>query len=288
MRYKSQYYLLRGILYILISTFAFAWMNLLARYLSDLHPLQVVFFRAFGTFVILFPYMLYKKVSILGTHRAWLTIRGVVGFLSIALFFWVIQRIPLGSAISIRYVAPAFSVLLAVIFLKEKVKIWQWIGLLLAIVGVFVLKGSDMRIDGLSFVLIMVSAVLLGIVFTMLRYLGSKEHFLTIINYFMVACMLGSLAFLHKWQMPTDNEWIWLGTIGLFGLVGQVFMTKAFQEAETNVIAPFKYMELLYALLLGSIFLEETYAYYALIGMSLIVVGMILNVMIVKKKEKSS
>lgn len=261
-------------------------MNLLARYLSDLHPLQVVFFRAFGTFAILFPYMLYKKVSILGTHRTWLTIRGVVGFLSIALFFWVLQRIPLGSAISIRYIAPAFSVLLAVIFLKEKVRTWQWIGLLMAIIGVFVLKGSDMRIDGLSFILILASAILLGTVFTMLRYLGSKEHFLTIINYFMVACMLGSLAFLHKWRMPSGNEWIWLGTIGLFGLVGQVFMTKAFQEAETNIIAPFKYMELLYALILGSIFLEETYANYAIIGMALIVLGMILNVLMVQKKRE--
>ena len=97
-------------------------MNLLARYLSELHPLQVVFFRALGTFVFIFPYMLYKRVPILGTHRVWLTIRGVVGFLSLAAFFIVIQRIPLGSAISIRYIAPAVSVVLAVLFLKEKSK----------------------------------------------------------------------------------------------------------------------------------------------------------------------
>ena len=38
----------------LIAAFAFAWMNLLAKYLDTFHPLQVVFFRAFGTFIFLY------------------------------------------------------------------------------------------------------------------------------------------------------------------------------------------------------------------------------------------
>ena len=46
----------------LIAAFAFAWMNLMAKYLQGFHPLQVVFFRAFGTFIFIFPYMIYKKV----------------------------------------------------------------------------------------------------------------------------------------------------------------------------------------------------------------------------------
>jgi len=41
----------------LLAAFAFAWMNLLAKYLNDFHPLQVVFFRATGTFVFIFPYL---------------------------------------------------------------------------------------------------------------------------------------------------------------------------------------------------------------------------------------
>ena len=265
-------------------------MNLLARYLSELHPLQVVFFRALGTFVFIFPYMLYKRIPILGTHRVWLTIRGVVGFLSLAAFFIVVQRIPLGSAISIRYIAPAVSVILAVLFLKEKVNLWQWISLAIALLGVFILKGTDMRIDELSFFLVLLSAVLVGAVFTMIRYLGPKEHYLTIINYFMVISILGSLFFINQWRMPNSTEWLWVGCIGIFGLIGQIFMTRAFQEAETNTIAPFKYMELVYALLLGWLLLDETHGYIALFGMALIIVGMVLNVSIIKRRavKKSS
>jgi len=278
--------LVKGIIYILIATFAFAWMNLLAKYLSDLHPLQVVFFRAMGTFIFIFPFMLRKRIPIVGKNVFWLSMRGIIGFISLAAFFIVIQRIPLGPAISIRYIGPFFSVILAVLFLKEKVKFWQWISLLIAIAGVFVLKGADFRIDGLSFALALLSAVLVGGVFTMVRYLGPKEHALTIINYFMVASILGSLFFVEHWRMPIGQEWLWVSAIGVFGLIGQVFMTRAFQLADTNTIAPFKYMELVYALILGLVFLKEEHTSIALIGMTLIIIGMVLNVLIKNRAAK--
>ncbi len=262
-------------------------MNLLARYLSEMHPLQVVFFRALGTFAFIFPYMLYKRIPIIGKEVFWLSVRGIIGFISLAAFFMVIQRIPLGSAISIRYIGPAFSVILAVIFLKEKVKPLQWFCLFIAIVGVFILKGADLRIDEGSFLLALLSAVLVGAVFTLVRYLGPKEHALTIINYFMVTSIIGSLFFINNWRMPEGNEWTWVILIGIFGLVGQVFMTRAFQLADTNTIAPFKYMELIYALGLGLIFLDEDHSYIALLGMLLIIIGMVLNVYAKNGSQKS-
>ncbi|MEM7187267.1 MAG: EamA family transporter, partial [Bacteroidota bacterium] len=94
--------------------------------------------------------------------------------------------------------------------------------------------------------------------------------------------------FLQHWRMPVGEEWIWVATIGIFGLLGQVFMTLAFQQAETNLIAPFKYMELVYALLLGLVFLEEEYSFLALIGMTLIVLGMVLNVYSKNRSRKDS
>ncbi len=273
----------KGIVYMLIAAFAFAGMNLLAKYLNSFHPLQVVFFRAFGTFVFIFPYMIYKKVPVIGTHIFWLSSRGLLSFVSLALFFIVIQRIPLGSTVALRYTAPIFSVILAYFFLKEKVKIWQWFSLLLSIAGAFVMKGVDYRIDTLSFILIMGSSLLVGGVFTIIRYLGSREHFLTIINYFMVFSILGSLFFIHRWRMPIGQEWIWVCSIGVLGLIGQVFLTRSFQLAETNIVAPIKYMELVYALLFGFFLFDEQYGFWPLMGMTLVVLGMLLNVWVKRK-----
>ncbi|WP_282041466.1 DMT family transporter [Winogradskyella flava] len=273
----------RGIIYMFIATFAFAWMNLMAKYLQDFHPIQVVFFRAFGTFVFIFPYMIYKKISIIGKNVFWLSTRGVLSFISLVLFFKVVQDIPLGSAVALRYTAPIFSVILAFFFLKEKVKFWQWISLIIAIVGAFIMKGVDFRIDTSSFIFIMLSSLFVGGVFVIIRYLGSKEHHLTIINYFMVFSIVGSLFFIGKWRMPLGEEWLWISLIGTLGLVGQVFLTKSFQLAEASTVAPIKYMELVYALLFGFLLFDETYALWPIVGMLLVVFGMLLNIMIKRK-----
>ncbi|BAO75896.1 integral membrane protein, DUF6 [Winogradskyella sp. PG-2] len=259
-------------------------MNLMAKYLQDFHPIQVVFFRTFGTFIFIFPYMVYKKVPIAGKYVFWLSIRGILSFISLALFFKVVQDIPLGSAVALRYTAPIFSVILAFFFLKEKVKFWQWISLIIALIGAFIMKGVDFRIDTSSFTLIMLSSLFVGGVFVIIRFLGPKEHYLTIINYFMVFSIIGSLFFISKWRMPIGEEWLWISLIGTLGLVGQVFLTKSFQLAETSAVAPLKYMELVYALLFGFLLFGETYGLWPIIGMLLVVLGMLLNIIIKRNK----
>ena len=76
----------RPIPQILLASFAFAIMNTLAKNLETFHPLQVVFFRAMGTFIFIFPYMVYHKIPIIGTHVKFLLMRAVFGFISLASF----------------------------------------------------------------------------------------------------------------------------------------------------------------------------------------------------------
>lgn len=259
-------------------------MNAMAKDLSGMHPLQVVFFRAFGSFVFIFPYMLYRRISIVGNNPKLLLARSVVGVVSLATFFMGLQRIPLGSAVSIRYLGPIFGAVLAWFYLKERVSLLQWLSFGVAFSGVIFIKGFDLRIDYLSLGLVLTSAFFLGMVFVLIRYLSDKEHFLTIINYFMVVCMLVGLCFVSHWRFPLPEEWRSVVGIGIFGLFGQAFMTKAFQYSATSVLAPFKYMELVYALIMGYLFFGEGYAPLPMLGIVLIIVGMVMNIYGKEKK----
>ena len=268
----------KGLLYILLATFAFAIMNLLAKSLSQFHPMQVVFFRAFGTFVFIVPYMLVKNISLIGNRKGLLLFRSITGFLSLSTFFWAVQRIPLGSAISIRYVGPIFSTLLGFSILKEKVNLKQWISLLIAFSGVLLLKGIDTRVDLLTFILVLISALFVGIVFICIRLLTKTENVLTIIFYFMLVCVIGSLFFIAYWRMPVGIEWAYAITIGIFGLIGQVLMTLAFKYEEASTLAPFKYMELVYALVLTYFLFGEVHTPISILAMGIIIGGMIMSV----------
>jgi len=277
----------RGIAFILIATLSFAVMNVMAKALHDLHFMQVVFFRASGTFIFLFPYMVFKKIPLIGKNPKLLVIRAVTGLISLSAFFYAIQIIPLGAAISIRYVGPVFGAVLAFYFLKEKVTPLQWLSFVVAFSGVLLVKGFDLRVGYLGLSLSLLSAFFLGIVFVLIRYLATREHFMTIIIYFMSFSIFASLFFIPYWRMPTGNEWISVFWIGIFGLVGQLFMTKAFSFAEATVLAPFKYMEIVYALLMGFFIFGESYTLASLFGMLLIVSGMIWNVLAKAKSQPS-
>jgi len=268
----------KGIIYICVATFAFAWMNVIAKYLSDFHALQIVFFRAFGSFAVIFPYMIAKKVSLVGNNPKLLFLRGFLGLLSLSTFFMAIQLMPLGSAISIRYIGPIFGSALAIYFLKEKISKWQWLSFIIAFSGVLIIKGFDPRIPIIGFLFVIISAFFLGGIFVLIRYLGTREHYMTIILYFMLISMAGALFFIPYWRMPIGWEWWPVLSIGVVGAIGQIFMTQAFQLEETSVLAPFKYMELIYALLIGLVLFGEKYSWIVLLGMCMIIIGMVTNV----------
>ena len=268
----------QGIRYILFATLAFAVMNVMAKELSDFHPLQVVFFRAIGTWIFIFPFMVKHKIPIKGKNVKALLSRGIVGVLSLVCFFIAVQRIPLGSAISIRYLGPIFGAVMAYYWLREKVNWMQWLSFVVAFSGVILLKGFDIRIDYISLSLLLISAVLVGGVFVLIRYLSDKEHYLTIINYFMMCSLALSLCFMQHWRLPIGEEWYSVCGIGIFGLIGQIYMTRAFETEETSVLAPFKYMELIYAIIMGYIMFGETYELLPMMGIILIIGGMLSNV----------
>lgn len=173
---------------------------------------------------------------------------------------------------------PIFGAVLAFFLLKEKVSPLQWLSFLVAFSGVVVLKGFDLRISTYGLILTLLSAFFIGFVFVLIRYLATREHILTIINYFMVAAIASSLAFVHSWEKPCNDDWPYVILVGIFGLLGQIGMTKAFALEKATVLAPFKYMEIVYALVMGYLFWGESYTLWAAVGILLIVGGMLLNV----------
>ena len=268
----------KAIAYILIAVFSFSLMNICAKELSDFHAMQVVFFRAIGTFIFIFPYMLVKRIPLLGEHRKFLSMRAILGTASLAFFFMAIQRMPLGSAISIRYIGPIMGAVIALFWLKEKISLGQWLSFIIAFSGVLVIKGFEIRIEIIGFLMILTSAFLLGAVFALIRYLSTREHILTIINYFMISSLALSLIYFKEWRWPESSEWLPVISIGIFGLIGQVFMTKSFSLENASVLAPFKYMELVFAMIISYYLFGESYTFWPIVGMGLIVFGMAANV----------
>lgn len=269
----------------IISTLAFACMNALVKHLTHLSAFQIVFFRSVSSLFFTFGFLLKNNIPILGNQRKLLVLRGIVGVTSMTLFFMSTKYLPIGTAVSLRYMAPIFAAVFAIFFLKEKIKPFQWLFFALAFAGVIILKGFDTDLDTYGLVLIFISAVFSGLVYIVISKIGKGDHPVVVVNYFMViSTILGGLLSINNWINPKGIEWLMLFGLGLFGYFGQVYMTKAFQIASTNQVAPLKYLEVVFTLLLGVLLFSEVYTLYSLLGIMMIIFGLVLNALYKGKK----
>ncbi|WP_245893528.1 DMT family transporter [Polaribacter butkevichii] len=275
-----------AIFYMIFSVIAFSLMNAVVKYLNDFSAYQIVFFRSIGTLFFTMPLILKAKIPILGTHKKLLFIRGLAGVISLTCFFQSLNYLAVGTAVSLRYTSPIFAAILAFIFLKEKIKPIQWFLFLLSFSGVLIIKGFGVDVDSIGIIFVLLSAISLGVIFVVIRKIGDKENPLVIINYFMVmAFVFGGIMSINHWRNPSLIEWLLLLSLGVFGYVGQLYMTKALQSHETNVIAPLKYLEVIFMIAIGAFWFGEIYNLWTLLGVFLIMFGLLYNIYIKNKKS---
>ncbi len=263
----------------ILSTVSFTVMNLLVKYLVGFSAYQLVFFRSIGTLFFTMPFLFYNKISILGNQKRLLIFRGLAGVTSMGLFFMSVEYLKIGSAVSLRYLSPIFATILAVIFLREKVKNIQWLFFLLAFFGVLIIKGFDADINSFGLLLIVLSALFSGVVYVLINKIGLRDHPVVIVNYFMwIATILGGILSVFNWKKtPEGIEWGLLLSLGVFGYFGQLFMTKAFQSQVTNKVVSLKYMEVIFTMIAGIFLFGDKYPLLSILGTAMVITGLVLN-----------
>ena len=87
---------------------------------------------------------------------------------------------------------------------------------------------------------------------------------------------------IYYWKNPNVNQLLLLSSLGIFGYIGQLYMTKAFQTNETNLLAPLKYLEIVFTIIIGVFWFQEVYNLYTILGIILILVGLIYNLVLKK------
>jgi drug/metabolite transporter (DMT)-like permease len=201
--------------------------------------------------------------------------RGLIGSVSMFGFFYTLTNIPFGTAVSLKYLSPLFVSFFAILFLKEEVKLSNWISSIVSLSGVIIIKGFDTRISSFDFSVGVISAIFGGLLYIVIKIIGNEDHPLVILNYFMaISTLLSSYFAIENWTNPLPLEWLGFLTIGIIGFIAQNYFTLSIQNAEkVNVVANFRYVEIAFALIIGYLIFDETYSLLNFTGIILIILG---------------
>jgi drug/metabolite transporter (DMT)-like permease len=223
----------------------------------------------------------------LGNNRKVLLFRGLCGAVALILYYETLQNIPLASAVTIGFLAPIFTTLLGIFIIGEKVYKLQWLFFLLAFGGVVLVQGVDTRVATFYFAIGIVATFFSGLAQNFIRKVNTQEHPLVIVFYFpLITTPITGVYSAFNWVAPQGWDWAVLISIGLFTQFAQYFMTKSIQLEELSRVSIIRYLGIVYALIFGYLFFDETYTVFAYAGMLLAVLGVILNLWYKQRKTK--
>jgi len=269
-----------GVKAMFLSTLSFAIANIIVKQVSHIPAMEVVFFRCLLATLFCLVGLKRAGADWRGSNHTLLLLRGLFGTTALYLFFTTVQNIPLASAMTIQYLSPIFTTIIAIFVLRESVKPIQWIFYAIAFSGVLLIERFDPRISLFYLVIGIVSAFCSGVAYNLVRSMKGKEHPLTVVLHFqLVGVIAGFISLFFEWRMPTDWDWLFLFLIGVFSQLGQIFLTNALQREAVAGVAIVNYSGLIYAVTIGWIVFGELQTVSSIMGMSLVVFGVLLSVL---------
>jgi len=250
----------RGMLWMAATGFIFVVMNTIMKYLShDLDPWLVGFLRyLLGAFVMVGPVLRLGK----GPRAFWPKasglqfVRGCFHAGGMILWFAALPLVTLAELTAIGFSGPLFICLGAALFLNERMSGARWTAVLLGFVGVLLVvkpwEGAGFAGISNGMLLMLASAPVFAGSFlvakALMRY--DRAEVVVLWQHLWVSVLLVGFA-LAYWANPDLRQWALLVLCGFLGAGGHYCMTRAFRVADISAVQPVKFLELVWAAILG-------------------------------------
>ncbi|MEO9864040.1 MAG: DMT family transporter [Yoonia sp.] len=270
-----------GIALKVISVCMFVCMASLIKATADsVPPGQAVFFRSFFALPIIFGWLAmrhelrdgWKTNNPLG--HFW---RGLIGTGAMGLGFTGLGLLPLPEVTAIGYAAPLLVVVFAAMFLDEKVGIFRLSTVALGMVGVLIVLSPRLSAalgvsETLGALVVFMGAVLAALAQVFVRKLVATEGTAAIVFWFTITSSILSLFTIPwGWAWPGWSAAALLICSGLFGGIGQIFLTSSYRYADASLVAPFDYTSMLLALGIGYFIFDEVPTATMLLGAAIVI-----------------
>ena len=266
-----------GVLFILGAALCFALMNLFVNLAGDLPVMQKVFFRNLIASVAVFFLLLFQKEKFRIHSKEclfWLFLRSFVGFLGVILNFYAIDTIgSISDASILNKLSPFFAILFSVFLLKEKPRLYEIGFVALAFSGALFVVKPTFTAASLPALAGVLSGASAGFAYSCVRILGTKgERGMMTVFFFSAFSTLVALPFFIAFYEPmTPFQLFALLMAGVSATGGQFFITAAYRFAPAKEIAVFDYSQVLFAAVLGFLFLDQLPDLWSLAGYGIII-----------------
>ena len=269
----------------LLAGLCFSTLDATAKWLVRDHTLFVVVWaRYLGQMVVVTPIAWQR-----GGSGFWRTqhlkiqlARSVCLVVATACFFGALRFLPLAEASAITFLAPMFAIFLSMPVLGERPTRARWIASIVGFVGILVLVRPGAAAFHPAAALLVLAAVSNALYQLLTRKLPNDTPYTTLFYSALVGTAVLSLA-LPFADLPREvsaRDGFFLLTLGVFAGLGHWFLIGAFLAAPASLVAPFTYLQMIWATAYGYAIFGQLPDGLSAVGMAIIVasgVGLVLH-----------
>ncbi|HUV21992.1 MAG TPA: DMT family transporter [Gammaproteobacteria bacterium] len=275
--------------------FLFSIQDVIIKYFSgDYSVLQIVFVRGLIAMLLLLSLfaMMRERIPLLSKRPLLMLCRGLFGFSSYTCYYLAVAAMPLAEVVTITFTMPLFVTAMSAVILREKVGIRRWGAVIVGFAGILIILSPRGEFNPLAVLFAFLAALTYATQTIFTRFLGSHDHPLTIAfnAIFVFTCASAilslsmhsgilsvssshpSLAFFGRdWMMPGSFDSLLMLAIGMIAAIGFYCLSQAYCVSEASAIAPFEFTYILWAVLFGFLFWNETPGPTTFIGIAVLV-----------------
>ncbi len=231
--------------------------------LCMLYPLV----RAQGGFAAMKTQQLRKHVARNTVHYA-----GQAGWMA------ALSLIPLAQVVAIEFTMPLWTVLLAALFLGERLSGPKLLAVVLGLVGVALIVRPNASGLNPGQLIALAAAAAFAVSVILVKSLTRTEGVVAIIFWMLVVqSLLGLVPALMVWRTPTPSAWAWVVVMAFCGTFSHYCMTHALRHADATVVVPMDFLRVPLMAVAAWFIYAERLDLLMVLGTALILVANLLN-----------
>ena len=266
----------KGILCILFAAFGFSLMSFFVRISGDIPTMEKAFFRNAVAIIASLILLIRsgEKIRIKKGCMGDIFLRCVFGTSGLIANFYAIDKLNIADANMLNKLSPFFAILISIPILKEKPKKIDILAVIVAFLGAMLIvrpTGSNMQL--VPSLIGLYGGFGAGAAYVFVRKLGKKgERTPIIVLCFSIFSTAVSIPFIAVNYVPLKPmQLICLVMAGLSATIGQFGITSAYKYAPAKEISVFDYTQVIFAAILGMLFLGELPQAMSFIGYVIII-----------------
>jgi len=265
-----------AILLIFISIFFGSTMGALMKLAqTDLNVYTAGFLRFFLGLIIIAPYIIKSKLKVYQTNNIKIhLIRSGLNLPAMLLGFAALTMVPFEKISALSFIVPFIVTILAVIFLKEKIRLYRISALFIGLVGMLIILRPGIIDVSIGIQMTILSSFIWAVVMIITKKLTKNDSAITILTYqYTFMTFLSFIVVLFFWNTPSLSSLLYIFLAACSGTIVHIALNHALKLVDVSMTQPFSFFGLIIASLYGFFLFDEKPDLFTWIGALIIFIG---------------